>query len=134
MNSNVTEPSRTPSAEPMRQGPVFVPPFDIVETENELVLYGDMPGVREDQLDIRFENEHLLVYGKVTPRAAAGNGAPSGTVLREEYGVGDYRRTFAVGEQIDPERITAELHNGVLAIHLPKAEAAKPRKIQVKAV
>lgn len=127
MATQMTESTRAPGAEPMRQGPVYAPPFDIVETENELILYGDMPGVREDQLDIRYENEYLLVHGKVEPRGG-------GSVLRQEYGIGDYRRTFAIGEQIAAEKISAELRNGVLVIHLPKAEAAKPRKIQVKAV
>ena len=53
--------------------------------------------------------------------------------LRCEYGIGDFYRTFAVSELIDPDRITAEHKNGVLTVHLPKAEAAKPKRITVQA-
>jgi HSP20 family protein len=52
--------------------------------------------------------------------------------LLQEYGVGDFYRTFKVSEQIDSTRISAEYHDGVLTIHLPKVEAAKPRKISVQ--
>lgn len=114
--------------EPTRQVPVFSPRFDIVETESDLTLYGDLPGVTHDSLDIRYENEQLIIHGKVPPRNEAVR------FLREEYGIGDFQRTFSVGESIDPERISAELHNGVLTLKLPKAEAQKPRRIHVKSV
>ncbi|TWU46678.1 Hsp20/alpha crystallin family protein [Rubripirellula reticaptiva] len=116
------------SAEPTRQAPLFQPRFDITETENELTLFGDLPGVDQGDLDIRYENEQLIVQGRV---AARNEGLQ---VLRQEYGVGDFQRTFTIGEAIDAEAINAEVHNGVLVVHLPKAEAAKPKRIAVKAV
>jgi HSP20 family protein len=115
-------------AEPTRQLPTYQPLFDILENENELTLYGDLPGVGQDDLDVKYENEQLIIRGRVKTRNE-GLG-----VLRQEYGIGDFQRVFAIGESIDPEAISAELHNGVLIVHLPKAEDAKPKRIAVKAI
>ncbi|TWU43486.1 Spore protein SP21 [Novipirellula aureliae] len=114
-------------AERTSQTPVYRPGFDILESENELTLYGDMPGVEDKDLDIRYENERLTIQGKVPARNE------SETMLRQEYGIGDYERTFMIGESIDAEKISAEIHNGVLIVHLPKTEAVKPKRIEVKA-
>jgi HSP20 family molecular chaperone IbpA len=125
--TTITErPEKT--AEPTRQVPVFSPRFDIVETDAQLTLYGDMPGVAKDCLDVRYENEQLVIHGKVPSRNDGER------FIREEYGVGDFHRTFSVGEAIDTARISAELRNGVLTIQLPKTEALQPRRIEVKAV
>lgn len=104
----------------------YVPRFDIWEGDEELLLFGDLPGVTAEDLDIRFENRELTIRGKVGPRH---DGIE---FLYGEYDVGDYQRTFAIGEAIDAERISAEMHNGVLKLHLPKSEKIKPRKIEVK--
>jgi HSP20 family protein len=114
--------------EPTREAPIFTPHFDIVETDQELKLYGDLPGVQQAQLDIRYENEQLIVHGKMPPRSEGV------TFLRQEYGIGDLHRTFSIGEAIDATKIVAEIHNGVLTIHLPKTEEVKPRRITVNAV
>lgn len=114
-------------AERTRDVATYTPRFDIVETADELVLYGDLPGVTSESLDIRFENGELTVDGKVEPRHAEDE------FLYGEYGIGDFYRTFSISEAIDAEKISAELHNGVLTLHLPKTESAKPRKIPVKA-
>jgi len=100
--------------------------FDVWETDSEWTLYGELPGVSPEDLEIRFENGELTVHGKVKPRQEG---------IRHiygEYGVGDFYRSFAVGEQIDSERISAELKRGVLVLQLPKTESAKTRRIQVK--
>lgn len=104
----------------------YVPRFDIWEGEDELLLFGDLPGVTVDDLDIRFENRELTILGRVSPRH-------EGELLYREYGIGDFHRTFTVGEVIDAEKISAEMHNGVLKLHLPKSEKVKPRRIEVKA-
>ena len=105
----------------------YVPRIDIWENDDELLLYGDMPGVDPEDLDIRFENDQLTLHGKVTPRHEGIN------FVYGEYGVGDFHRSFTVGESIDAEKISAEMHNGVLTLHLPKTEKVKPRRIEVKA-
>lgn len=114
------------TVEPTRRGATYVPRFDIAETPDELVLYGDLPGVAREDLELRFENEHLIVYGKVHPRHEGRE------FLGGEYGVGDFHREFYVSESVDPEKITAELTGGVLTVHLPKVEALKPRRIEVR--
>lgn len=114
--------------EPTRNGGLcFRPNVDIVETPDELIVFADVPGVAKDDVDIQFENGTLTLWGRVRPRQSEG----TSFVLRE-YGVGDFHRSFRVSEQIDAGRITAKLNGGVLTLHLPKAEAARPRKISVK--
>ena len=104
----------------------FIPRFDIWEVDDELMLFGDLPGVSVEDLDIRFENRELTIHGKVPPRFG-------GEYLHAEYEIGDFHRTFTIGEAIDGEKIYAEIRNGVLTVHLPKTEKVKPRKIEVKA-
>lgn len=104
----------------------FTPQFDIWEGEDQLVLYGDLPGVDPDSLDIQFENRQLTIHGKVCQRCTGAN------YLYSEYSVGDFHRSFTIGESINGEAISAELRDGVLTLRLPKADAAKPRRIQVK--
>lgn len=116
------------ATEPTRETPIFTPHFDIVETPRELTLVGDLPGVSKNQLDVRFEDDRLILHGKVERRQKIE------TFLCREYGVGDFHRTFAIGESIDANKITAEMRNGVLTIHLPKAEHVKPRRIEVATV
>lgn len=114
-------------AERTRNGTTYTPRFDIVETDDELALYGDLPGVAKDDLDVRFENGELTVQAKVASRHTEHE------FLYGEYGIGDFHRSFSIDETIDAEKISAQLHNGVLTLHLPKVETAKPRRITVKA-
>jgi len=117
-NGNVATIERT-------RGSTFRPRFDIWETENELVLCGDLPGVSPSDLEVRFENKELTIYGKAPTRQEGLE------MLYSEYDVGDFYRTFTVGEAIDAEKIIAEMKDGVLTLHLPKAEAVKPRRIEI---
>jgi len=110
-----------------RNEQVYRPNVDILETADELVLVADLPGVNADAVDIHFEQGELTIRGRAKPRYAAGT-----KFLLNEYGVGEFYRTFRVGEQVDSSRIHAQYHDGVLALHLPKVEAVKPRKIAVK--
>jgi HSP20 family protein len=114
-----------PSAERTRAGAAYTPRIDIWENESELILCADMPGVTADELEIQFEQRELRIYGKVAPRYQHLQ------LLDREYGIGDFFRSFAIGESIDASRISAELKQGVLTLHLPKTEKVKPRKIKV---
>ena len=107
-------------------GTTYSPRFDIWENNDEMILYGDLPGVMPEDLDVRFENPVLTIHGKVRPRHN------DVTFLHGEYGIGDFHRTFTIGEAIDTQRISAELKNGVVTVHLPKSEKVKPRRIEVK--
>ena len=105
----------------------FVPRIDIWEGEDELVLHADMPGVKPENVDIRFENRELTIFGKICPRY------DDVQLMYGEYSIGDFHRTFSIGEAIDAEKISAEISEGVLTLHLPKSEKVKPRRIAVKA-
>jgi HSP20 family molecular chaperone IbpA len=107
-------------------GTTYSPRFDVWENDDEMILYGDLPGVMPEDLDVRFENPVLTIHGKVSPRH------DDIKFLHGEYGIGDFHRTFTIGEVIDTERISAELKNGVVTVHLPKSEKVKPRRIEVK--
>jgi HSP20 family molecular chaperone IbpA len=120
------EEPQAPTTEQTRGGQFYRPHVDILENEDELLLLADMPGLHSDDIDINFEDRQLTIHGHVRPRQPADT-----RYLLQEYGVGDFYRTFQVSEQIDAERIHATYTDGVLALHLPKVEAAKPRKIAV---
>lgn len=100
--------------------------FDLWEGHDELILYCDLPGVAPDNLEIQSEGRQLTLHGKVEPRGKGGD------YLHSEYGVGDFHRTFMIGESVDTDAISAELKDGVLTLRLPKVEDAKPRRIEVK--
>jgi len=119
--SELTTPERT------RSTVSFTPRVDILENQDELVLLADVPGVQPGDVDIRFENGELVIHGRCQSRQESIN------YLACEYDIGDYYRAFTIGEAIDAERISAELKHGVLTVHLPKSEAAKPKRITVKA-
>ncbi len=113
-------------AELTRSGQFFRPNCDIVEREDELLVLADVPGARGEQIDVKFEDGTLTIHAPVKPRQAQET-----EYVLHEYGVGDYWRTFQVSEAVDASKISAEYADGVLTLHLPKAEAAKPRKIAV---
>ena len=115
------------AAEPMQSGYYFRPNVDIVEKADELTVLADMPGARADGIEVNFEDGMLTIRAKVPPRHE------NVEFLVHEYAVGDFYRTFRIHETIDASKITAEYADGVLTLHLPKSEAAKPRKISVKA-
>jgi HSP20 family protein len=114
--------------EQTHHGQYFRPNVDLIEKTDELLVLADVPGAKRDQIDIEFENGSLTIHAKVAERRPG-----NATYVLREFGVGDFYRTFRVSEQIDPARISAEYRDGVLCLHLPKSEAAKPRKITVEA-
>ncbi len=117
----------TPS-ENIRNLPVFAPPVDICESEAELILFADMPGVPIENVGIDLTGDQLTIRG----RALVGTG--SGAVLLSEYREGDYYRQFNLSKAIDREKIDATMKNGVLKVVLPKTDTARPRKIEIKSV
>ena len=109
-------------------GLVFTPDVDIFETEKELTLLADMPGVKAENLNIDLKENVLTLDGDVKN--------PEGEneiELLTEYRTGKYYRQFNLSEIIDQAKIEAKMTDGVLRLTLPKVEAAKPRKIKIKA-
>ena len=112
--------------ERLRGGVFFTPRVDIIESDQELMVFADLPGVKPADVELRFENGELALHGRAQPRQ------PERGALLNEYEVGDFYRAFTVGESIDGSKISADFKNGVLTIHLPKMEKAKPRQITVR--
>jgi len=112
--------------EKSRPIPTVAPVVDIYENDDEILLHADMPGVEKDKITVNVDNGTLTITGV---RELETKGAASW----EEFGDVEYRRTFSVPQTIDVEKVNAELKDGVLRLHLPKSEAAKPRQIEIKA-
>ena len=116
------------AARPATKAEVVTPGVDIQEAPDGLVLSLDMPGVAADAVEIHFERGELAVKADRAPRGARGQ-----ALLREFGGAGTYYRAFLISQEVDATRISAALDKGVLTIQLPRAEAAQPRRIAVKA-
>jgi HSP20 family protein len=116
--------SNTPTQTP--DAPVIVPAVDVFENENGITLKADLPGVAKEGLNLRVEGDQLTLEGQVTLGAAAGL-----EPVYAEVRVAHYRRSFTLSRDLDTGRIEASMKNGVLTLHIAKAEQAKPRRIPV---
>jgi HSP20 family protein len=127
MTENTTTIARNPTSDVENDdGQCFTPRVDIVETEGELLLYADLPGVKSEDLDLRYEQGELILRGKIQPREEKGQ------LLFNEYERGNFYRVFQVQESIDASKIAAEFRNGELIVHLPKQESAKPIQVPIR--
>lgn len=115
------------AGEPIKHGVVFTPNVDIYETDQEIVVKADLPGVEKNGLDIDLRD------GVLTLTAQVAESKEDAKLVYQEYQIGGFARRFQVGETIDQSKITAKLDKGVLTLVLPKADKLKPRKIEVKA-
>ena len=109
-----------------RDIPAVAPLVDIYENDEEILLRADMPGVEKKDITVNIDNGKLALGG-------IRKFETKGSALWEEFGNVEYQRAFSVPQTIDVDKINAELKNGVLNLHLPKSEAAKPRQIEIKA-
>jgi len=106
----------------------YTPPIDIHEGPEGLTLEADLPGATERNLQVQLEDNVLSLYARIDSPAPEG-----ARLVHEEYRLGDYHRSFILSDEVDRDRITAELKNGVLRIFLPKAERARTRRIEISA-
>jgi HSP20 family molecular chaperone IbpA len=105
-----------------------VPPVDVFENEASITLLADLPGVPRDQLHVRVDGDNLVLEATATIAAGPEN-------LELVYGEAQcpaYRRQFTLSRELDTSRIEAQLRDGVLRLTIPKAEEARPRRIQVQ--
>lgn len=109
------------------QTTTFTPLVDIIETNDEFIFQADLPGVKAGDVDLSYENGALTISGRVQPRQSGQT-----NYVWQEYGVGSFYRQFTLSTPISADAIKAELKNGVLELHVPKAESAKTRKIEIK--
>lgn len=127
MNVNTDIVKKTETApEAKRQLLSVTPAVDIYENDNEILLYADMPGVAKEDIAVNIDNGKLSLSGvRIMKKTGAANW--------EEFGNLEYQRTFSVPQTIDTGKVNAELKDGVLKLHLPKSEAAKPKQIKINA-
>lgn len=111
--------------------PVLAPAVDIFENAEEYRVVADLPGVRQQDVDIGLEQGELTVFAK---REVLREGEGEGEALALSRREGDFRRVFRIPQGVDATRVEASLDNGVLQVRLPKSERVKPRRISVKAV
>jgi HSP20 family molecular chaperone IbpA len=114
-------------AERTRTCKAYIPRADIYETDSNVVIVADMPGVDENSLDITLEKNVLSIVGSVDFDRPDSFG-----LAYAEYDVGDYERKFTISNEIDRESIEATVKDGVLRVYLAKAAPAKTRRIDVK--
>lgn len=117
--------SNTDVQQVQRERTYVSPRVDITETKDGYLLQAEMPGVNKDGLEISLENNELTLTGRRTSENQEFQ-----LIYRESQNR-DYRRTFVLDPTIDTNKIEARIENGVLKVHLPKAEKVKPRKISV---
>jgi HSP20 family protein len=124
--SQPAAPSVPPEPSPEGRA-AYTPPIDIHEGADGLTLEADLPGSTENNLFIQLEDNVLSLHARVESPAPEG-----ARLLHEEYRVGDYCRSFILSDEVDRDRITAELKNGVLRLFLPKADRARTRRIEIR--
>ena len=123
---NVQQSSQTSSSDPTTATRLhYSPHVDICDDGSELTVVADVPGAKAEAIDIRYDDGVLSLHAPVAARQLPGR------LVRQEYGIGDYRRSFRLGEGFDPSRITAAAQHGVLTIRIPRLAATQPRKINV---
>lgn len=111
-----------------REQEAMLPPVDVVEDASGITLWADLPGVPKDKLNVRVEADTLTIEGEVSLPLAQGMEASYAEVQLPRY-----QRVFTLGQELDCDKASAEFKNGVLKLHIPKAEHARPRRIEVQA-
>lgn len=114
--------------EQTRNLPVLTPATDIHESEKEFVVVADLPGVRQDLVEVTLENRVLTISARSAVEEPAGK-----ELIYREFGPAEYRRSFTLTGDVDRNGIVARIKNGVLRLTLPKAAEAQPRRIAVQA-
>jgi HSP20 family protein len=109
-------------------GRPWLPPVDIKETENDLILKADIPDVDMKDIDVHVENGTLTIRGERKFEAEKNEGSWH----RVERSYGTFERAFALPETVDFDAVKADYKAGVLTITIPKKEVAKPRQIKVE--
>lgn len=114
-------------AEPASNRPVWRPLADILETRDGFTLMLELPGVAAEDVEVSLENRQLSIRAR-----AQGLESDELQLVHREYVPGDYERAFLLSDDLDGERIEAELKNGVLTVRVPRLAEARPRSIKVK--
>jgi len=125
--TNTAGKERDATRDSAREEAALLPPVDVIEDAEGITLYADLPGVPRDKLNIRVEADTLTIEGEITLFTVQGIEA-----THAEVQVPRYRRAFTLGNELNSEKVAAEFRQGVLKLRIPKAEHAKPRKIEIQ--
>ena len=107
--------------------PAILPPVDVIEDQAGITLCADLPGVPRERLNVHVEADTLVIEGEIAvemPRELE--------ATHIEVSLPRYRRVFSLSKELDTGRLAAELKHGVLTVRIPKAEHAKPKRINVE--
>lgn len=126
MTNTLTSARNVPAQMARRERQTFAPPVDIYENADEFLIVADLPGVKQEDVRINYER------GRIDLAATANMAPENATIIAGSDLSADYRRSFSVPGTIDVDKISADLKTGVLYLHLPKSERAKPRQIKVR--
>ena len=118
----------TARTETVSQAPTFLPPADIYETKDAVVMLLEMPGADPQSLNVTLDKRTLTITASSKPFAPLGS-----TLVHADYEDGNYERVFTLSELVDGERIDAEFKDGVLRLTLPKTTPSPAKKINVRA-
>lgn len=124
MNDN-TQVAKT--GEAARTEAAMLPPVDVIEDAGGITLYCDLPGVPKDRLSLQVESDALTIEGEVALEMPQGMEA-----THVEVSLPRYRRVFTLSKELDTQKVNAEFNHGLLKLRIPKAEHAKPRRIDIK--
>ena len=111
-----------------KEGKLVPPPVDILETDKDILLKANLPGVNKDSVEVKFSDGTLTIYGHVH------NEITSETAILKEIEDGNFYRVFKVSDSVDVDEIKAKMEDGILLLTLPKHERAKPREIPIEVV
>jgi len=105
----------------------LTPPVDVIEDVSGITLYADLPGVSREGLNLHVEASTLTIEAESSLKV------PDGLkISHTEVALGRFRRVFTLSKELDTEKVTAELDQGVLKLRIPKTSHAQPRRIEVK--
>jgi len=110
-----------------RQEAALLPPVDVIEDSTGITLYADMPGVPKDKLQLRVDNDQLMLEGEIVLPLSQGLES-----AHAEVSLSRYRRAFTLSKELDADKVSAELSQGVLRVRIPKAAHAQPRRVEVR--
>jgi HSP20 family protein len=111
---------------PRQPARTYTPRVDVVGTDDALILYADLPGVKQEDVSLTCKGDELVLHATCAPRHAGKK------MVYSEFGVGDFYRAFKIAEQVETGGIEASLKDGVLTVRMPKTEAVRPKRIAVK--
>jgi HSP20 family protein len=116
----------TRQSEADRIDAALLPPVNVIEDSQGITLYADLPGVPKEQLKLQIEADTVTIEGELALDVPEGL-----EVTHAEVSVPTFRRVFRLSKELDPNKVSAELANGVLTLRIPKAEHAQPRRIPI---